>query len=85
MAETVYLLCALTSVVCAIMLFRGYRASRGKLLFWSSLCFAGLALNNVLLFLDLVLVPQLDLTLWRSAIALVALMMLLIGLVLESR
>jgi hypothetical protein len=85
MAETVYLLCALTSVVCAIMLFRGYRASRGRLLFWSSLCFAGLALNNVLLFLDLVLVPQLDLTPWRSAIALVALMMLLIGLVWESK
>jgi hypothetical protein len=85
MAETVYLLCALTSVVCAVMLFRGYRASRGRLLFWSSLCFAGLALNNVLLFLDLVLVPQLDLTPWRSAIALVALMMLLIGLVWESK
>lgn len=85
MAETVYLLCALTSVACAIMLFRGYRASRGKLLFWSSLCFAGLALNNVMLFLDVVFVPQLDLTPWRSAIALGAMMMLLIGLVWESR
>lgn len=85
MAETVYLLCALTSVVCAVMLFRGYRASRGALLFWSSLCFAGLAVNNILLFFDAVIVPQLDLSLWRSAIALVALMMLLIGLVWESK
>jgi hypothetical protein len=67
------------------MLFRGYRASRGKLLFWSSLCFAGLALNNVLLFLDLVVVPQFDLSVGRSIIALIALMMLIIGLVWESR
>jgi hypothetical protein len=85
MAETVYLLCAITSVVCAIMLFRGYRESHGRLLFWSSLCFAGLAVNNVLLFLDLVVVPQFDLSLARSAIALAALMMLLIGLVWDSR
>jgi hypothetical protein len=85
MAETVYLLCAITSIVCAIMLFRGYRESRGKLLFWSSLCFAGLALNNVLLFLDLVVVPQFNLGVLRSVIALVALMMLLIGLIWESR
>lgn len=85
MAETVYLLCALTSIVCTIMLFRGYRESRGRLLFWSSLCFAGLAVNNVLLFLDLVVVPQFDLSLGRSAIALAALMMLLIGLVWDSR
>lgn len=85
MAETVYLLCAITSVVCTIMLFRGYRESRGRLLFWSSLCFAGLAVNNVLLFLDLVVVPQFDLSLARSAIALAALMMLLIGLVWDSR
>lgn len=85
MAETVYLLCALTSIVCTIMLFRGYRESRGRLLFWSSLCFAGLAVNNVLLFLDLVVVPQFNLSLLRSAIALVALMMLLIGLVWDSR
>ena len=45
-----YLLCAVTSVVCALMLFKGYRGNRTKLLFWSSLCFAGLALNNILMF-----------------------------------
>jgi hydrogenase/urease accessory protein HupE len=83
MAETVYLLCATTSIVCAIMLLRGYRASRTKLLFWSCLCFAGLALNNVLLFLDLVLVPQMDLSVLRSSIALGAMMMLIFGLVWE--
>lgn len=83
MAETVYLLCAITSIVCGIMLLLGYRASRTKLLFWSSLCFAGLALDNVLLFLDLVLVQQMDLSVLRSSIALGAMMMLIFGLVWE--
>ena len=86
MAETVYLLCEVTSVACAILLLRGYRESRTSLLFWSSLCFAGLAVNNVLLFLDLVLfVQEIDLSLWRSGIAVGSMMMLLFALIWESK
>ncbi|HEY6455270.1 MAG TPA: DUF5985 family protein [Steroidobacteraceae bacterium] len=85
MAESVYALCALTSMLCAALLFRGYRANRTRLLFWSSLCFAGLALNNVLLFADLVLLPNIDLFFWRSAAALLGMSILLYGLIWESR
>ncbi|HUM13117.1 MAG TPA: DUF5985 family protein [Myxococcaceae bacterium] len=85
MAKLVYLLCAATSTGCAILLFQAYRRSRTPLLFWSSLCFAGLAANNGLLFLDLVIVPQVDLALLRSFVALGAMSVLLIGLVWESR
>ena len=85
MAEGVYALCALTSVACALLLFRGYRASRTRLLFWSSLCFFGLAINNLLLLLDLVIVPGVDLSVWRSGTALLALMVLLYGLTQEVR
>jgi hypothetical protein len=85
MAETVYLLCAGTSIVCALLLLRGYRASRTNLLFWSSLCFAGLAFNNVLLFLDLVLIRNIDLSVWRSMVAVASMMMLLWGLIWESK
>lgn len=85
MAEAVYVLCALTSVLCAAVLFRGYRATRTTLLFWSSLCFAGLAINNILLFVDRVVFPQLDLGLWRTGLALGAVLVLLFGLVWESR
>jgi hypothetical protein len=60
MAEAVYFLCAATSIACAWLLFRGYRASKTRLLFWSSLCFVGLAMNNVLLVVDLVLLPSVD-------------------------
>jgi hypothetical protein len=85
MPEAVYLLCALTSVLCAGLLIRSYRANRSKLLLWSTLCFVGLAVNNILLFVDLVLVPSYDLQLWRSLAALVAFVTLLIGLIWESR
>lgn len=85
MAEIVYLLCSITSIVCAVMLLRGYLASRTTLLFWSSLCFAGLAINNTLLFLDLVLVQDADLSLLRNSTAVGAMAMLLVGLVWESR
>ena len=81
MAEFVYLMCALTSVACAALLLRQYRAGRSSLLLWSSLCFVGLALNNVLLFVDLVVIPSVDLGMVRSLIALVSLALLLWGLV----
>lgn len=85
MAEFVYVLCAITSMACAVLLVSGYRRTKAGLLFWSALCFAGLAVNNVLLFVDLVVVPGADLGLVRSGVALAAMMVLLYGLVRESR
>ncbi|HEY6728057.1 MAG TPA: DUF5985 family protein [Polyangiaceae bacterium] len=85
MAEFVYALCAITSLVCTVLLVNGYRRTRAGLLFWSGLCFAGLVVNNVLLFVDLVLVPGMNLGLLRSGAALAAMMVLLYGLVRESR
>ncbi len=84
MVETVYLLCFLTSAGCAGLLLRSYLKSRSRLLLWSSLCFFGLALNNVLLFLDLVVVTWVDLTLFRGATALAAVLVLLFGLIWDS-
>jgi uncharacterized protein DUF5985 len=84
MAAAVYLLCFVTSTGCTLALSRSYRQSRVRLLFWSSLCFAGLALNNLLLFVDLVLVPGADLELLRTAVAFVAIMILLYGLMAEA-
>jgi hypothetical protein len=83
-AETVYVLCAATSLVCAVLLFDGHRRSGLALLFWSGLCFAGLAANNLLLFVDLIVVPDVDLSLWRGGTALASLAVLIYGLVWES-
>ena len=83
-AEGVYILCALTSIACAVLLFRGYRRSRARFLLWCALCFVGLAANNVLLFLDLIVFVNIDLSVWRSATATAGLMVLVIGLVWEG-
>jgi hypothetical protein len=85
MAEAVYILCAATSLVCAILLARGYQRTRARLLLWSSLCFAGLVVNNLLLIVDFVVFKEADLTLWRTASALPALGVLLYGLIWDAR
>lgn len=86
MPEIVYVLCALTSVLCAGLLIRSYRATRSRLLLWSTLCFVGLALNNILLFVDLVITgADVDLRLFRSISALIGLSTLVIGLIWENK
>lgn len=85
MAEAVYLLCAATSIACAALLLRGYLRQRTRLLLWSSLCFVSLAANNALLFIDLIMVPGIDLSLWRGLTGLVGVSLLLFGLIWESR
>jgi hypothetical protein len=84
MASVVYALCALTSGLCAVLLGRAYRASRARLLLWSSLAFAGLTLNNLVLFIDLIVVPTVDLALYRGLLAAVSVMVLLLGLIWDS-
>jgi|JI10StandDraft_1071094.scaffolds.fasta_scaffold2756074_2 hypothetical protein len=81
MADFVYVLCAVASLACAALLFRAWRGSGTPLLFWSTVCFAGFALNNLLLVVDLVLYPAGDLRALRSIIALVALSALIYGLI----
>jgi hypothetical protein len=85
MPEAVYLLCAMTSLACAWLLLRGYRRQRTRLLLWSSLSFVLLAFNNALLFVDLIVAPAIDLSLWRSVLALSGVSLLLFGLLWESR
>jgi hypothetical protein len=85
MAPFVYLLCALTSLTCFGLLWRSYQRSRFRLLFWSALCFGLLAVNNLLLVVDKVLLPvEVDLQLWRLGAALAAVLLLLFGLIWEE-
>ena len=86
MAQAVYILCAITSILCAVLLLRGYRATRTRLLFWASLCFVFLAINNVILYLDLVVLPApIDLFWYRNTAAVIGMLLLLFGLTWESR
>lgn len=81
----VYVLCSLTSLIAMTLLLRAYAARRVRLLLWSGLCFAGLALNNVLLFLDLSVVPRYDLSTLRQVPALMGVSFLIYGLVYDLR
>ena len=85
MPEAVYITCLLTSLLCALLLFRSYRAQRGRLLFWSMLCFFGLAVDNALLVLDLVILPDVDLAILRASVYCGSGLALLGGLVWELR
>ena len=84
MAMVAYAVGVLTSVFCAFLLIRSYRAHKTALLLWCSLCFVGLALNNIILFVDLFVVPDVDLEVWRSLTALTALVLMLVGLIWEE-
>ena len=82
MASLVYGLCAVTSVICAALLARGYVRSRARLLLWSTLCFVMLTVNNILLVIDrVVLMEEIDLYRLRLVAALAAVALLVYGLV----
>ena len=85
MAATIYLLCALTAAVCSALLFRGYKASRARLLFWSGLCFAGLTVSNLLVVVDELVIPMSDLAPWRVGVGVGSIGVLLFGLIWETR
>lgn len=83
--SAIYLLCAVTSLICLLLLARGYARTGVKLLLWSAICFVGLALNNLLLFIDLVVLPEeINLLLWRQLTSLVAISVQLYGFIWEA-
>lgn len=85
MAQTVYILCGIFSVTCALLLFKSYKQAPSHLLFWSGLCFGFLAINNIILFVDIILFPQFDFNgaLLRSICVALAGVVLLFGLIWE--
>jgi len=75
---------SLVAGLCAILLLRAYASVRMRLLLWAGLCFAGLAASNALVVIDLFVVPEIDLYLWRLAVAAPAMLLLVYGLIFES-
>jgi hypothetical protein len=85
MGAVVYMLGTVTTLACAVLLLRGYARATKRLLLWSGLCFAGLTVSNFLIFVDLVIVPDVDLYVWRLATAAISMALLLYGLIWDSR
>jgi hypothetical protein len=84
MRIALYSLAILTSLGCTVLLIRGYRERRYSLLLWSAICFACLTANNVLLFVDMLLFPAMDLRLWRLVAALAGVVCMLYAFLWES-
>lgn len=84
MAGLIYGMCALTALLCAWLLLQAWRRSRYKLLFWSALCFVGLTVNNILLVVDKLIFPAVDMSIWRLVTGLAPLMVLLYGLIWDA-
>jgi len=84
MAVAIYTLNALTALACTFFLSRAYLRGRYRLLLWSSLCFAGLTLNNLLLVLDKLVLPNIDLSPARTGVALIAMAILLFGMIWDT-
>ena len=85
MASAVYVLCALTSLACALLLLRGYRERGVRLLLWSGLAFVGFTLGNIMLVVDRVVMgPSVDLAIWRSLPVLAGLGVLVYGMIWDA-
>ncbi len=85
MAGIVYILCALTSILCTILLWKSFMKTRSRLLFWCSFGFAGFALNNSLLFVDLIVFPEVNYIInYRTLPAVLGMIVMIYGLVMED-
>ena len=84
MGPAVYILGILTTLACALLLLRGFAHARKRLLLWSGLCFVGLTISNLFRFMDLVILPDVDLYLWRLLAAAIAMALMVYGLIWDS-
>lgn len=83
MAGAVYILGTLVTALCAFLLLRAYARVGQRLLLWSGLCFLGLTVANALVFVDLELIPSIDLYTLRLLVAALAMLLLVYGLIRE--
>jgi hypothetical protein len=85
LADSLYFVCLLSSLACMLLLLRGYGRTGMRLLLWSGICFVCLSLNNLLLMVDVVLLPDVDLRPYRLALSLAAGTVLLFGFIWEAK
>jgi hypothetical protein len=80
----VYILCLLTCALCAGLLIRSWLKTRTRLLLWTAASFVFLAINNLFLFIDTTVLPEVDLSVFRVSSALIAVAILIFGLIWEA-
>lgn len=71
-------------LICTVLLLRAYVRTRMRLLLWSAICFFGLTASNGLVFVDLNILPEVDLYFLRLITGAIAMLILLYGLIWEG-
>lgn len=84
MAPLFYGLCAITAAFCAWLLLRAYGRTGYRLLLWGGICFVGLTMNNGLLVIDKLLLPEVNLFTWRLLLALISVLVFLYGIIWDA-
>lgn len=79
--QIVYILCTITSLAVAVILLRNYSRTAVRFLLWSGLCFVGLAAGNLLLFVDMIVYPGGDLSIYRTLPAVMGFGVLIYGFI----
>lgn len=85
MILTIYALCALTALACAVLLLHGARRTGSRMLFWSGMCFVFLTITNALVIVDTHVIVGHELWTLRLTSGLIAVSLLLYGLIFEER
>jgi hypothetical protein len=80
----VYLLCFLTAALCAVLLVRRHLAAPTPVLLWSAACFVFLAVSNLLVVIDRMVLLEISLRTPRLALTLIAVALLLYGFIWEA-
>lgn len=83
MSVALYVFTIVVTLFCAVLLLRAWTRVRRGLLLWSGLCFVGLTLDSVLVLVDMILFPSLDLFTWRLASVAISLSLLVFGMIWE--
>jgi len=81
--DALYSVCFLTSLSCCLLLIRSYRRTGSKVLLWGAACFVLLAIDNLFVIVDLIVLPMIDLSPLRLFVTLLAVSTLLFGFVRE--
>jgi hypothetical protein len=81
MPGLVYLLGAAISLASGLLLLRGAATRGGGLLLWSSVCFFGMAVNNVLMYFNFVVFADVNLDIWPHVASLVSVIILNVALI----
>ena len=84
MPGIVYILSTITALASAVLLAIAARRGGGRLLLLSAIAFVGMALNNVLLYVDTVIAPNVDWSIYPNLVALASVVILLYALIWDT-